>query len=129
MAITIDDANAYISQYVIDNTDWNEADDDKKQRILNVAFRTLSNEYPDYLIPDEAVYEFAAILATVFNDTNKLRLQGVAGFAVTGVASFTFKDAGSDYSLADFITADIRQMIGNVNGVTLSDREIKITVM
>ena len=92
MAATLDGAETYIADYVIDNEDWTDAEDDKKQRIVNVANRTLTTEYPDRLIPDDAVYEFCATLAVVFNDTNKLQQQGIAGFSVTGVASFTFKE-------------------------------------
>ena len=92
MAATLGGAETYITDYVIDNEDWTDAEDDKKQRILNVANRTLTTEYSDRLIPDDAVYEFCATLAVVFNDTNKLQQQGVAGFSVTGVASFTFKE-------------------------------------
>lgn len=94
MAVNLADANAYIDQYVIDNEDWKDADDAKKQRILNVAARTLSTKYPQYTIPDEAVYEYAAVLAVVFNDTNRLTQQGVTSFAVDGVGSFNFKDTG-----------------------------------
>lgn len=128
MAITIADADAYISAYVIDNTDWVEADDDKKQRILNVASRTLTNEYPDYVIPDDAVYEFAAKLAIVFNDTNRLQTHGIAGFSITGVGSFTFNATG-DFSLSDFITQEVRDIIGNANGVQLGSRDIKVVIM
>lgn len=129
MALTIDDANAYINAYVIDNTDWVEADDDKKQRILNVASRTLSNQYPDYVIPDEAVFEFAARLAIAFNDTNRLKMHGIAGYSITGVGSFTFKDSSTDLSIADLIPKESLDLIGQANGVTLGDREIKIVVM
>lgn len=128
MAITIADADAYISAYVIDNSDWMESDDNRKQRILNVADRTLSNKYPAYLIPDEAVFEFAARLAIAFNDTNRLHMQGVSGFSITGVGSFTFK-TGQISSLADLIPQESRDIIGQANGVTLAAREIKVVVM
>lgn len=93
MAVNLADANAYIDQYVIDNEDWKDADDAKKQRILNVALRTLSTKYPQYTIPDNAVYEYAAVLAVVFNDTNRLAQQGVTSFAIDGVGAFNYKDA------------------------------------
>lgn len=128
MAITIADADAYIASYVIDNSDWMDSDNDRKQRILNVADRTLSNKYPDYLIPDEAVFEFAARLAIAFNDTNRLHMQGVSGFSITGVGSFTFK-TGQISSLADLIPQESRDIIGQANGVTLAAREIKVVVM
>ncbi len=84
------DADSYMYQFVIDNQDWLEADVDKKTRILNVAERTLKNDFKGYVIPDSAVFEFASTLAVVFNDTNRLQQNGIASFAVTGVASFTF---------------------------------------
>jgi hypothetical protein len=50
--------------------DWTDSHDDKKQRLLNVALSTLTRVYPTYTIPDNAVYEFSAVLATAYNDTN-----------------------------------------------------------
>lgn len=92
MAVNITDADAYISANVLVIEDWTDADEANKTRLLNVASRTLSTKYPKYTIPDAAVYEFSAELATRFNDTNKLAAQGVQSFALSGVASFTFRD-------------------------------------
>jgi hypothetical protein len=96
------DADVYIESYVIDNEDWVDGETATKQRILNVSQRTLVNEYPDYTIPDDAIYEFSSSLAVAFNDTNKLQQHGVAGFSITGVASFTFKE-GAARELTTFI--------------------------
>lgn len=87
------DADDYISQNVIDIDDWTDADAAKKERIVNVALRTLQNAFPTYTIPDNAVYEFSAVLAIAFNDTNKMQQQGVTSVTIQGVASFNFKEA------------------------------------
>lgn len=133
MAVTIQGANDYIASYVIDNVDWVKAKDDKKTRILNAASRTLEDRYPDYEIPDEAVYEFAATLAIVFNDTNRLQTQGIAGFSVTGVGSFTFKEnnvrnAGGQ-ALEDYIPPVCLSLIGKANGVELDYRLVKDVII
>ncbi|ABY46831.1 hypothetical protein [Bacillus mycoides] len=86
-------ATEHIDLYVITNEDWHESDDAKKVRLMNVAGRTLRNHYgKDTVIPPEAIYEFSAYLAIVYNDTNRLQQQGIASFSVTGVGSFTFKE-------------------------------------
>lgn len=94
MAISIASADSYISLHVIDIEEWVDSDLDKKTRILNVASKTLTNRFSGYTIPDNAVYEFSAKLAIVFSDTNRLQQQGVIGYSVNGVASFTFKESG-----------------------------------
>lgn len=95
MAVNLTDADTYISANVIDSDEWTGTDAAKKQRILTVASRTLAGLYVDYTIPDNAVYEYAAVLATVFNDTGRLQRQGVASFNVSGVTSFTFAATGA----------------------------------
>lgn len=127
--ISITDADLYIEQNVIDIEDWQDAEDSKKQRILNVASRTLATKYAELMIPDEAVYEFAAALAIAYNDTNKLNNQGVASFSITGVASFNFKDTQSR-ELASFIPQSTLDLISAANdGVKLGGRVVKWTVM
>ena len=127
--ISITDADLYIEQNVIDIEDWQDAEDSKKQRILNVADRTLAAKYGDYVIPDEAVYEFASALAIAYNDTNKLNNQGVASFSITGVASFNFKDTQSR-ELTSFIPQSTLDIISAANdGVKLGGRVVKWTVM
>lgn len=123
MALNITDADAYIQANVIDIEDWNDSDSGKRQRILNVANRTLTNKYKQYTIPDNAVYEFAASLVIAFNDTNRMNNQGIAGFSITGVGSWNFKDTQSR-QLDAFITQAVYDLIGEANGVKLSARKV-----
>lgn len=87
----IEEASQYILLNTLDNEDFLDADDTRKTALMNVASRTLTRKFAAYLVPAEAIYLFAATLASSFNDTNKLSQQGVAGFSVKGI-SFTFKD-------------------------------------
>jgi hypothetical protein len=102
MALSITDADTYISLNVIHIEDWTDSDSQRKQRLINVASRTLSTKFSGYVIPDEAVYEFAAVLARIFNDTNVQAQNGVQAFSLSSVASFTFKND---------IPTDLYQMI------------------
>ncbi len=113
MAVTITDADAYIAAWVVDNEDWTDADEAKKTRLLNVASRTLSTKYPKYTIPDAAVYETAAAFATAFNDTMVQAQRGVQSFALSGVASFSFRDSAKE--LADLIPQTALDMIAEEN--------------
>lgn len=129
MALDIISANNYIEANVIDIEDWVDSDDPKKQRLLNVASQILSRKYPDYTIPDNAVYEFAANLAVAYNDTNRLNNQGIAGFSITGVGSFNFKDT-QKRDLESFIPKTALDLIGEANGgVKLGGRSVKWTVL
>jgi hypothetical protein len=131
MAANLGDAEAYIEQNVIALDDWAEADEAKKQRLLTVADRTLTGRYVGYTIPDDAVYEYAAVLATVFNDNGLMKRQGVAGFAVTGVASFTFANTGrpSD-DIARFIPKAATDIINASNaGLPSVGGRVKWTVI
>jgi len=110
MAVTIEAADAYIAEWVIVVEDWFDADEASKTRLLNVASRTLTTRFPKYTIPDAAVYETAAAFATAFNDQNKLAVQGVQSFSLTGVASFTFRDWARE--LADLIPQSALDIIG-----------------
>ncbi|MGW7772510.1 hypothetical protein ACTWM0_06130, partial [Pseudomonas machongensis] len=65
----IAEATEHIDAYVISNEDWHDADDDKKVRLMNAADRTLKKKFRGNTIPDNAIYEFAAYLAIVYNDT------------------------------------------------------------
>jgi hypothetical protein len=123
MALSTTDATAYISGNVIDADDWLEADEAKKQRILNVAADTLTRRFPSYIIPDNAVYEFCAALAVAFNDTNKLAKQGIKSFTIDGVGSFTFKN-GIPSDLTLLIPQKSYDLIGDANGVKLSRRRV-----
>jgi hypothetical protein len=128
MAVTVLDADAYIESNVIDIEDWQGSDTDKKQRILNVANSTITRKYPDYIIPDNAVYEYAIALATAFNDTNRLNNQGIASVSITGVASFNFKDTQSR-SMDAFIPETTYHLIGEANDVKLSRRRVGWSVL
>jgi len=129
MAVNITDADTYINANCIDNDDWSDADEAKKQRIINVASRKLTTKYTQYTIPDAAVYEYANELAIAFNDTNKLQQQGVAAFGLTGVANFTFKDWAKS-GLDAWISDTVLDLISEANGgVKLSRRAVKWTVL
>jgi hypothetical protein len=126
--ISILEADTYINNYVIDIEDWVDADESKKQRILNVSERVLKEVYPDFIIPNEAVYEYTAVLAIAFNDTNRLMQHGIASFGLTGVASFTFKQ-GVEKDLYDMIPRTTKELIGKANNVKMTGKSIKWTVM
>jgi hypothetical protein len=123
MAVNIFDADSYIETNVIVIDDWTDSDDDKKQRLLNVALSTLTRVYPTYTIPDNAVYEFAAVIATAYNDTNVQKQNGVKQFSVSGIA-YTF---GGKESIESLIPSSARALIGKENGVSLS--RVKWTVL
>jgi hypothetical protein len=133
MVLSVADADTYISANCIDIEDWTDAEDAKKQRIVTVADRTLAGKYPKYTIPDAAVYEFANVLATVFNDTNRLQQQGVTAFALTGTVSFNFKAdevRGPGAALTRFIPQSALDIISAENGgIPLSRRSVGWSVM
>ncbi|RAU96836.1 hypothetical protein [Paenibacillus sp. YN15] len=132
MAITVEDANTYISANCIDIDDWNDAGEAKQLRIVNVASRDLAQFYPSYTIPDAAVYEFANVLATVYGDSVRLAQQGVSGFSLSGVASFNYKDSAINIpggSTRKYIPQTALDIIGAENGVTLSKRGVMWSVM
>jgi hypothetical protein len=123
MAVDVFSADAYIESNVIVIDDWTGSDDERKQRIINVASATLSRVYPNYTIPDNAVYEFAAVLATAYNDTNAQKQNGVKQFSVSGI-SYTF---GERESIESLIPSVARNLISKENGVSLS--RVKWTVL
>ena len=123
MAVNIFDADSYIETNVIVIDDWTDSDDERKQRILNVASATITRVYPTYTIPDNAVYEFAAVLATAYNDTNAQKQNGVKQFSVSGI-SYTF---GEKQSIESLIPSSARAIISKENGVSLS--RVKWTVL
>lgn len=128
MAVNITGANEYIAANCIDLEDWTDCDEAKKQRIINVASRTLTTKYPRYMIPDAAVYEFSNELAIAFNDTNRLQQQGVAAFSLSGVASFTFNDWAKS-GVESWIPQSALDIIGAENGVKIGVRQAKWTVL
>lgn len=128
MALSVEAANEYINRMTIDNEDWNDYDDAKQQRVLNVAEDVLARKFRKYVIPDDAVYEFTNVLATAYNDTNRLNKHGIASYSITGVGSFTYKETlrADDESLIPKKTIDL---IEEANDVKLSGRAVKATVM
>ncbi|WP_434786866.1 hypothetical protein [Bacillus velezensis] len=128
MALSVEAANEYINRMTIDNEDWNDYDAAKQQRVLNVAKDVLARKFRKYVIPDDAVYEFTNVLATAYNDTNRLNKHGIASFSLTGVGSFTYKETlrADDESLIPKKTIDL---IEEANDVKLSGRTVKATVM
>ena len=129
MAVNIVDATTYIEANVIVIDDWTDSDEAKKQRLLNVALSTLTRVYSQYTIPDEAVYEFAAVLSVAFNDTNIQKQNGVKQFSVSGI-SYTF-DGGKD-SVESLIPSVALDLIGKANGTSLGGtgaKRVKWTVL
>ncbi|MGZ9861518.1 hypothetical protein [Escherichia coli] len=125
----VEEANKHIDAYVINNEDWHECDEAKKIRLMNSADRTLCDTFKGVEIPDNAVYEFSAYLAIVFNDTNKMQQQGIASFSVTGVGSFTFKEnnvsSAIGQPLKELIPDSVLSLIENANdGIKLTGREV-----
>lgn len=152
--IELEKATKHIRLYVIDNDDWDDSDDDKKRRLLNVAERTIKNwaseniprliaprllkpldeiDETDYEVPDEAIFEMAATLARVFNETNAMQQQGIAGFSVTGVGSFTFKEnnvtSAAGEPLENFITDEAMKYIEKANDIKMTGRTIKDVIL
>ena len=129
MAVNIIDATTYIESNVIVIDDWTDSDEAKKQRLLNVALSTLTRVYSQYTIPDEAVYEFAAVLSVAFNDTNIQKQNGVKQFSVSGI-SYTF-DGGKD-SVESLVPSVALDLIGKANGTSLGGtgaKRVKWTVL
>ncbi|MED1923553.1 hypothetical protein [Bacillus velezensis] len=128
MALSVEAANEYINRMTIDNEDWNDYDNAKQQRVLNVAEDVLARKFRKYVIPDDAVYEFTNVLATAYNDTNRLNKHGIASYSITSVGSFTYKETlrADDESLIPKKTIDL---IEEANDVKLSGRTVKATVM
>jgi hypothetical protein len=113
MAINTMDADAYINENVIEVDDWNDADFSKKTRYLNVALSTLQRTFADKVVPDNAVYEFAAVLAVRFNDVYKNIQYGVKSFSVAGI---TYSFDGSSKSLTELIPPQAKALISEANG-------------
>lgn len=127
MAVSLDEAKAYIAANCIDIEDWEGADEAKKQRIVTVAARDLARFYSQYTIPDAAVYEFANVLATVFGDMARLAQQGIVSNSVSGVTSTTFLDSAVNVpggSTRKYVPQTALDLIGAENGVVLSKRRV-----
>jgi hypothetical protein len=122
MAVNIFDADSYIELNVIVIEDWVDSDEAKKQRLLNVALSTLARVYPNYTIPDESVYEYAAVLSVVFNDVNTQKQNGVKQYSVAGI-SYMF-DGGKE-SVESLIPTAALDLIGKANDVSLGGQGVK----
>lgn len=107
-------AAEYVRYNAIDPEDYLDGDEVMQTRLLNVSSRTLTRKYSKHVIPDEAVYLFAATLAAAFNDVNKMAQQGIASFSVRGIA-FTFKDWAKK-GLDDLIPDEVTDLIGVPSG-------------
>lgn len=119
----VTDADAYIELNVLDIDEWVDSDEERKTRCLNVASKVLTRKFPKYTIPNNAVYEFAVVLATVFSDTYKMQRYGVASFSVKGI-SFTF--TGKEEELEELIPNEAYALIGEENGVDLKRRRVRV---
>lgn len=128
MVVNIAEADKYIAANCIDIEDWEAAEEAKKQRMMNVASRTLTTKYPRYTIPDAAVYEFCNELAIAFNEMNRLQQQGIASFSLTSTTSFTFKEWAKS-GIENWIPQSALTMIGAENGVKIGARQMKWTVL
>lgn len=122
MSTTVTAADEYINANVIDNEGWTESDAAKKQRLLTVAERDLTRLYSKYTIPDAAIYEFAAALATAYSDTMVQAQRGIQSTSVSGVVSTTFRFGTRDIS--QLIPQSSRDIIGDANGVVLPARRV-----
>lgn len=108
------EAADFIKYHAIDNEDFLGADNDVQIKLLNVSKAALTRKFKGLIIPNNAVYLFAATIGALYNDTNKLAQQGVASFSISGI-SFTFKDWAKK-SITDYITEDVTELISEANG-------------
>jgi hypothetical protein len=122
MAVNIIDADLYIESNVIVIEDWVDSDEAKKQRLLNVALSSLARVYPNYTIPDEAVYEYSAVLSVAFNDTNVPKQNGVKQYSVDGI---TYMFESGKESVESLIPTAALDIIGKANDVTLGGQGVK----
>jgi hypothetical protein len=121
-------AEEYITLNTLDNEDFIDGDDTRKTALLNVASRTLTRKFSGLTIPNEAVYLFGAVLASAYNDTNKLQQQGIASFSIKGIA-FTFKDWAKK-GIDAYIPDEVIDLINEENGVEISTgRTLKWTTL
>jgi hypothetical protein len=121
-------ATEYITLNTLDNEDFIDGDTTRKTALLNVASRTLTRKFSGLTIPNEAVYLFGAVLASAYNDTNKLQQQGVAGFSIKGI-SFTFKDWAKK-GLDALVPTEVIDLINEANDVEVSaGRAVKWTTL
>ena len=112
----------YVEKNTLDNEDWLNSEENRKEALLNVSKRTLDRKFPDIEeIPDEAYYLFAVALAVAYNDTMVNWQRGLASFSIRGM-SFTFKDWARS-GLDTLIPEEVYEMVGKPR------KQIKWTVM
>ncbi|MFW0909618.1 hypothetical protein [Bacillus altitudinis] len=128
MAATVEGANEYINTFLVDTEDWIDADEAKKERLLNRASSTLTRVFSKYIIPDKAVYEFVNVLAIAYNDTNRLNKHGISSFSITGVGSFNYKDT-LRVEDEDLIPKESIVAIEEENDVKFGGKRIRRTVL
>ncbi|WP_340968108.1 hypothetical protein [Bacillus sp. PPSBB_11] len=128
MAATVEGANEYINTFLVDTEDWIDADEAKKERLLNRASSTLTRVFSKYVIPDKAVYEFVNVLAIAYNDTNRLNKHGISSFSITGVGSFNYKDT-LRVEDEDLIPKESIVAIEEENDVKFGGKRIRRTVL
>ena len=127
MAWDLTEATDFVLRNTLDNEDFLEAEEIRKEALLNVSKRELDRKFSGYTVPNTAVYIFANTLASAFNDTNKLQQQGVASFSIKGI-SFTFKDWAKK-DIDALIPTEVYSIVGAENGVNLSSRAVRWTVL
>ena len=128
MAATVEGANDYINTMLVDTEDWIDADEAKKERLLNRASSTLTRVFSKYIIPDKAVYEFVNVLAIAYNDTNRLNKHGISSVSTTGVGSFNYKDS-LRVEDEDLIPKESISAIEEENDVKFGGKRIRRTVL
>ncbi|MHC2451295.1 hypothetical protein ACUXP3_001896 [Bacillus altitudinis] len=128
MATTVEGANEYINTFLVDTEDWIDADEAKKERLLNRASSTLTRVFSKYVIPDKAIYEFVNVLAIAYNDTNRLNKHGISSFSITGVGSFNYKDT-LRVEDEDLIPKESISAIEEENDVKFGGKRIRRTVL
>ncbi|QAR52036.1 hypothetical protein BAE_04170 [Bacillus aerophilus] len=128
MAATVEGANDYINTFLVDTEDWIDADEAKKERLLNRASSTLTRVFSKYVIPDKAIYEFVNVLAIAYNDTNRLNKHGISSFSITGVGSFNYKDT-LRVEDEDLIPKESISAIEEENDVKFGGKRIRRTVL
>lgn len=105
--------DAYVGGFVADPEEYLSLESASKQRYCNIANRTLTSKYGGYVIPVDAVYDFAAVLATAFSDQNKLAQQGVSQFSLSGSVGISFRNGKQE--LADLVPRHVAELISDAN--------------
>ena len=105
--------DAYVGSFVADPEEYLSLESASKQRYCNIASRTLSSKFGSYVIPADAVYDFASVLATTFSDQNKLAQQGVTQFSLSGSVGISFKNGKQE--LADLVPRHVAEIISDAN--------------